>query len=120
MMLFIWVFWVALNGRLTVETAALGLLLSGLAALFACAFCDWSWRKEGKLYQALPLILAYAGVVIWEIVKANLKLCQVVYGGRPEQVVRTIHTSLKTRLGRMALANSITLTPRHHYPGPFR
>ena len=111
MMLFVWVFWTALNGRLTWEIAGLGAAVALLAMLFACALCDWSWKKEGRLYRALPLILAYGCVVIWEIVKANLALCRVVYAGKPEPVVRVIRTGLKTRLGRMALANAITLTP---------
>ena len=111
MILLIWVFWVALNGRLTVEIAALGAGFALLMMLFCGAFCDWSWKKEARLYRALPLIIGYAFGLIWEIVKANLALCRVVYAGKTDPVVRVIPTGLKTRLGRMALANSITLTP---------
>ena len=111
MILLIWAFWVALNGRLTFEIAGLGAGFALLLMLFCCAFGDWSWKQEGRLYKALPLIAGYAFVVIWEIVKANLALCRVVYGGKTDPVVRVIHTDLQTRLARMALANSITLTP---------
>ena len=111
MILLIWVFWVALNGRVTWEIAGLGAVFALLMMLFCRAFGDWTWQKEGRLYRALPLIAGYAFVVIWEIVKANLTLCRVVYVGKPDPVVRVIHTGLKTRLARMALANSITLTP---------
>ena len=111
MIVLIWVFWVALNGRLTVEIAGLGVVFALFMMLFCCAFCDWSWRKEAGLYRALPLIAGYAFVVIWEIVKANLALCRVVYGGKTDPVTRVIHTGLRSRLARMALANSITLTP---------
>ena len=111
MALLIFAFWMILNGRVTWETLGLGAALAALGMLFLCKACDWSPRREKQLYFALPRIVGYALTVIWEIVKANLVMCRVVYRGRPEPVVRTIHTQLKTRLGRMALANSITLTP---------
>ena len=111
MALLILLFWVVLNGRLTGEILLLGMGITALAMLFLCKACDWSLRREGKLYLALPRIIGYALTVIWEIIKANLVMCRVVYGGRPDPVVRTIHTDLKTRFGKMALANSITLTP---------
>ena len=111
MMLFVWVFWTALNGRLTWEIAGLGAAVTVAAFVFLCGSCDWSLKKEFRLYAALPLIVDYAVTVICEIVKANLALFPIVYGGKPEPMVRTIHTALKTRLARMALSNAITLTP---------
>lgn len=111
MALLIFGFWVVLNGRWSLEVAALGAGVTGLAFLFLCKACDWSLRREWGLYKALPRIVGYCGTVIAEIVKANLTLCQVVYFGEPEAVVRTIHTRLTTRLAKMALANAITLTP---------
>ncbi len=107
----VFLFWITLNGRLTWEIAGLGAAVTGAAFVFLCSACDWSLKKEIRLYAALPLILDYAATVIWEIVKANLAMFRTVYGGKPDPMVRTIHTALKTRLGRMALSNAITLTP---------
>lgn len=104
-------FWVALNGRFTWEIAGLGAAVTALAMFFLCGCCDWSLRKEAGFWKTAPRLILYALVVIWEIVKANLALCRLVYGGKPEPVVRVIHTELKTRFGKMLLANSITLTP---------
>ena len=109
--LLIFLFWIVLNGRLTLETACIGAAVTAAAFLFACRSCDWSLKKEGRLYIALPMIVGYICTVIWEIVKANLSMCRLVYGGKPDPRVRTIHTGLKTRLARMALSNAITLTP---------
>ncbi len=109
--LLIFLFWITLNGRLTWETAGLGAAVTGAAFVFLCKSCDWSLKKEIRLYAALPLIADYVFTVIWEIVKANLAMFRVIYGGKPEPMVRTIHTELRTRLGRMALSNAITLTP---------
>ena len=111
MALLILLFWVVLNGRLTGEILCLGAGVAALAMFFLCKACDWSLQREGKLYLALPRMIGYALTVIWEIVKANLTMCRVIYAGKPEPVVRTIRTELKTRFGKMVLANSITLTP---------
>jgi len=63
------------------------------------------------LYRCLPLLVAYMVVLVWEIIKANLALVKVIYRKNPRPVVCTIHTKLKSRMARMLLANSITLTP---------
>ena len=111
MILLFFTFWIVLNGRVTWEILWLGAAISGLAMLFLWKGCDWSWKKEGRLYRCVPLLIAYSGVVIWEIIKANLNLIRVIYRGRPDPVVRVVETRLKTRLARMVLANCITLTP---------
>ena len=104
-------FWLALNGRLTGEILLLGIPVAGIAMLFLCKCCDWSLKKEWGLYRCVPLLAAYVGVVIWEILKANLALARIVYRSRPQPVVRTVHTRLRSRMARLLLANSITLTP---------
>ena len=111
MAILMYAFWLTLNGRLTGEILLLGIPVMGIAMLFLCKFCDWSLKKEWGLYRCIPLLAAYAGVVIWEILKANLAMARVVYRQQPKPVVRTVNTRLKTRMARMLLANSITLTP---------
>lgn len=111
MSVLIYGFWVVLNGRITWEIALLGLAVTALTMLFTCKFCDWSLKKEWGLYRCVPQLIAYSGVVIWEIVKANWALGRTVYKKRPEPAVRTVETKLKSRFARMVLANSITLTP---------
>jgi len=104
-------FWLVLNGKITVEILLLGLPVMGLAFLFMCKFCDWSLKKELGLYRCVPLIIAYCGILIWEIIKSNLTLAKIVYTGTPKPVVRTVETGLKSRMARLMLANSITITP---------
>ena len=111
MTVLIYGFWVVLNGRITWEIAWLGLAVTAFTMLFTCKFCDWSLKKEWGLYRCVPQMIAYSGVMIWEIVKANWALGRTVYKSRPAPVVRTVQTKLKSRFARMVLANSITLTP---------
>ena len=111
MALLIFAFWVALNGRWSLEIALIGAGVTALAFVFLRLACDWSLRKEWGVCKAGPRIIMYCFTVIAQIVKANLKMCGVVYWGESDAVVRVIHTRLRTRLGKMALANAITLTP---------
>ncbi|MCD8327405.1 MAG: Na+/H+ antiporter subunit E [Lachnospiraceae bacterium] len=50
---------------------------------------------------------------MWEILKANVTLCGIILNlyQKPEPVLVTFHSSLKTDMARAVLANSITLTP---------
>ena len=111
MALLFFLFWMVLNGKVTWETAAFGAAVCALAMTFACRACGWSLDREKRLYAAAPRIIGYLGVLLWEILKANLKTFRTVWGSGPDPVVRTIRTGLVTRMGKMALANSITLTP---------
>ena len=111
MALAFFLFWMILNGRWTRETALIGVAVTLAAMLFMWKTCDWSFKKEGRLYLVLPRVIGFVLTVIWEIVKANLNMCNIVYFGEAEAVTRIIHTRLTTRLGKMALANAITLTP---------
>ena len=111
MALLFFLFWLVLNGKVTLEIAAFGAAVTVLAMVFACRTCGWSMNREKRLYLATPRIVAYLGVLVREILKANLKTFRVVWGKGPDPVVRTIRTELTTRLGKMVLANSITLTP---------
>ena len=111
MALIFFLFWIILNGRWTQEVLLIGVLVTAAAFLFVCKACEWSFRKEARLYLALPRIIAYGLTVIWEIIKANLNMCNIVYFREADAVTRTIHTRLTTRLAKMALANAITLTP---------
>ena len=111
MALMFFLFWMILNGRWTNETALIGAAVTVMMFLFAWKACDWSFKKEGRFYLALPRIIGFCIIVIWEIAKANLNMCNIIYFAEPEAVTRSIQTHLNTRMGKMALANAITLTP---------
>ena len=57
--------------------------------------------------------LLYLGVFLTELAKANLNVMRLVFSPRIEiqPGIVEIKTELKSPIGRLALANSITLTP---------
>lgn len=113
MVVLIFLVWLILNGKVTVEICLFGLLISAALFFFMCRFADYSVRKELLLYRLLPLLMQYAAVLVAEIVKANLAVLKLVLNPelQPEPELIYFDTDLKSDLAKVMLANSITLTP---------
>ncbi len=107
------VIWFIFNGKITTEIFILGILLSACIYLFMCRFMDYGFRKDIALIKKSVYFLYYIGVLIVEIIKANVQVIHLVLTDREvaEPVIIGYKTRLKTNLGRVILANSITLTP---------
>lgn len=113
MYIFFLVLWVILNGKLTVEIAVLGFLISGAIYAFMCKFMDFSIGKDIFIIRKSGLILQYVVVLVLEIVKANISVFKMLFSSRYNLEPAIIHfrTNLKSKMARVILANSITLTP---------
>lgn len=105
--------WFIFNGKVTAEIVALGIVLSALIYLFMCKFMGYSLQRDFSLMRRGLFFLYYIGVLIVEIIKANGQVIHLVWTDREaaEPVIVDVRTSLQTRIGRVILANSITLTP---------
>lgn len=106
-------FWVVLNGRITVEITVFGLVISAAMYVFICKFMGYSLKKDLMIIRKLPLGIAYCFVLVSEIIKANLVMIQYIFSARiePEPALIRFHVDLKTHTAQVLLANSITLTP---------
>jgi multicomponent Na+:H+ antiporter subunit E len=104
--------WFAANSSIAIEALATGLLISAaLAYIFSRNSSVWQDVRfsPSRLYH----FVLYTGVFLVELVKANMNMLRYVYAPRIDinpGIVR-ITTRLKTPVGRLALANSIALTP---------
>ncbi len=108
----LWLFFVLLSGRLTLEIALFGAAVAGLALLFACRYADWSLKREKEFLLRLPRLLVYGLYLLKEIAKANLTTLRRVYSRHEvEPAIVTFRTPLKHEWAQVLLANSITLTP---------
>ena len=105
--------WFIFNGKITLEIAVLGIILCACIYLFMCRFMDYSIKRDFALIQKSLFFLYYIWVLIIEIIKANIQVLRLVLTDREvvEPVVVKYQTRLKTGIGRVILANSITLTP---------
>ena len=86
-----------------------GTLLFG----FCCKFMGYSIKRDIRLLRRLPLVFQYVLILIIEILKANRQVLYFITTPRYQVEPQIVHftSSLKTQMGRVILANSITLTP---------
>jgi multicomponent Na+:H+ antiporter subunit E len=111
--LWLWLFvlWLIVNASL-----ALPVLVSGAVVSFVIA---WIFARRSAVWRVSITprgawhFLAYTGVFFVELVKANLNMLRYVYAPRIDirPGVVKVHIPLESPIGRLALANSIALTP---------
>ena len=113
MFILFFLFWIILNGRITLEITIFGIVISAALYLFICFFMDYSPKKDLFLLKKIPLIIAYIAVLIIEIIKANITMARFIFNREiiAEPVLVRFDADLRTRLARTVLADSITITP---------
>ncbi|PLX40571.1 MAG: hypothetical protein C0605_06315 [Hyphomicrobiales bacterium] len=105
-------FWMLLNGTFALDSFIVGV---GASLIIVYFFRDsLSFLSEFRFTpQALMATLSYVAFFLKELVKSNLRLARIVL--EPDLPINPgivkVRTKLKSRMGRLLLANSITLTP---------
>ena len=108
----LFVIWLMLNSTLAWQVWALGAVLALAGAILlkdiATAYAGISITGRTIFYY-----FAYLGLFLKELVKSNLYVARLVLMPEPDlqPAIIQVKTSLKSDIGRLALANSITLTP---------
>ena len=104
--------WIAANSSVAIDSVVTGALIS---AVLAYVFTRKSniWQVVHFSPSRLYHFILYIGVFIVELVRANISMMRYVYSLRIDITpgVVKIKTGLKSPVGRLALANSIALTP---------
>lgn len=113
MALVYFILWLAMNGRVTTETVTLGILVSAALHLFSRRFLSIHPASPTSMLRLLPRVLLYLALLFIEIVKANLQVIRLVLSPviEVEPCLVRFRTDLRSEAARVALANSITLTP---------
>ena len=104
--------WIAANSSFALESVASGALISAaLTYVFTRKTRVW-WGIRFSPSRLYSFIL-YTGVFAFELVRANINMMRYVYAPRIDIApgIVKIKTGLKSPIGRLALANSIALTP---------
>ena len=115
-MLSLWVIlfaiWMIVNASLAIEPALVGLAITCFIAHFF-ARSSQAWSQLRLTPRVLYHFLAYSGTFVVELVRANLNMMAYVYAPRIDikPGIVKVRTRLTSPLGRLALANSIALTP---------
>jgi multicomponent Na+:H+ antiporter subunit E len=104
--------WLLLTSTIDRQEVAAGAVLALLVAAWGCGGFT---RRGLRIFSPRRLVrlLIYLPVFFWEMVKANFDVAyRVVHPRMPIRPgIVAIKTNLKTDVGKLFLANSITLTP---------
>ncbi len=115
MLIIYFILWLILNGSTDTEVLILGVIISFSLNYFLQRIVKIQpvVISPFALIKLLPGVILYISVLIIEIIKANFAMIKLVLAHDidVEPCLVRIHTKLKSRTARVALANSITLTP---------
>lgn len=112
LLLFLFVIWMLLTYPVDVQEIAAGGIVALLLVVLPLGsiplFSEVRWNPKSLLFGIL-----YIFVFLFELMKSNIDVAfRVLHPRLPiSPGIVKVRTSLKSRMGRMALANSITLTP---------
>jgi multicomponent Na+:H+ antiporter subunit E len=104
--------WVACNSSFAVESVIIGIVIAAVLA--------WKFGSNTDVWQSITLsparfyhFIRYTCRFLVELVRANVNMLGYVYSPRIDIApgIVKIRTKLKSPVGRLALANSIALTP---------
>lgn len=104
--------WLVINSSVALPIVATGAVISLVIA--------WIFVRRSDVWQRIELtprtafhFFAYTFVFLIELVKANINMVRYVYSPRIDihPGIVKVHMRLKSPIGRLALANSIALTP---------
>ena len=105
-------FWVMLNGTLAVDSLIIGVLVSLSITILFCSGLSF-FTEFRATPQAFVAGIFYYIYFFKELIKANFRLAAIVLS--PSLPIKPgivkVRTKLKSKMGRLMLANSITLTP---------
>lgn len=113
MIVLLFILWIIFNGKITIEIAFVGLVVSLAVTVFSRQFFFQEKRGTRHIIKEDLLTVAYFGVLIVEILKANVAVLSVMLSKEIEiePCFCYFKTDLKNPIHRILLANSITLTP---------
>ena len=107
-------FWILLSGKFDLFHLTLGVLSSGLVALLSTDIFMHDPKKADRLATAFRF-LCYIPWLIYQIVLSTIHVAMLALHpkmmDRIDPTIVTFKTRLKSNVAKVALANSITLTP---------
>jgi len=99
--------------QINIPVLAVGIIISFLVYVFACMHMRHKISDDIKLFKNIFLGIKYVLTLVWETAKANLMVFKIVFSRKIkiDPCMIYFYGNLKTNSARVALANSITLTP---------
>ena len=115
MPILLFLLWLVFNERITADVIITGVIAVLILTWFLSRFGGWSLKRDGQFAARIPAFIGFVINLIIEMCIANIHMIALVLSDKPNESIRPAivkhKTPLKTSVGRVALANSITLTP---------
>ena len=112
MWLLLFVLWMILNGRITLELVLFGIAIATAVTAFAYRVIGYPPSTDLRVWRNLPLLVLYLLDLILEILKSAFVIMGMVFSARePDPVLVEFRSGLPSKMQNVLLANSITLTP---------
>ncbi|AEC50962.1 putative monovalent cation/H+ antiporter subunit E [Pyrococcus sp. NA2] len=111
-LIIVFIIWLFLTASLDPQELAMGLIFSAIVAAFTYEI--FTTRGLSNLHpRRVAYAIAYVPYFLWAMIKANLDVAyRVLHPKRPiNPGIVECKTTLRNEVGKLALANSITLTP---------
>ncbi len=106
--------WMIFNARITLDVVVLGLVLSAVLNAFGRKVCHWNTKADRLGYHLTPRVVRYAARLFVEIVQSNFAVLKIILSPSLREVQPRLFffdTKLQSEVAKLALANSITITP---------
>ncbi len=113
MVAILFLLWIILNGKITLEICLFGVGITALIYTFAHFAFGLGLKDEMRFWKKAGLLFCYIIVLIVEVLKANFSVMGIILRRKAEYhpAIVKIKVPLKRNFTRVLLANSITLTP---------
>lgn len=110
--LYLWVGWVLFTWSLAPNELLLGLILSAaVGAMVWPVFVEENEAGRRSLLPRVHMLIVYFGLLVFQMYVASFQVLLRILRGRINPGVVHFRTRLRSDIARVALANSITLTP---------
>ena len=105
--------WILLNGGFSWEILGFGAAFSAALYAFACKYLGFSPQEDRRALFFLPYMLPYLGLLLWELLRANLRVMGLILrpGSRPCSGFVELSPPLRSRETRYLLATTLSLCP---------
>jgi multicomponent Na+:H+ antiporter subunit E len=113
MPLLLFILWIILNGRITLEIILFGIAVSALVSFFSMRVLGWRPSTDAAIITNAAVLALYFLNLIWEIIKASASVMDLLIsrGRQPDPVIVEFDSEFTSSFVNVLLANSITLTP---------
>lgn len=114
MLLLLMIFWILLNGKITAEIVILGAIVCAGVYSQDHIYGGFTLRREMQMWRRAPRAVAYLFLLLWEVIKACVQVMVLTLSPNAKEVKPRLvrfDSPVRTEIGKVILANSITLTP---------